>query len=123
MDLLLAGIQWNSCLVYLDDIIVLGKTFEDHLKHLTQVFQRSREANLKLQIKKCNLCKQWVQFLWHVDSSEDVAADPAKIEKVVNWPVPTNKSKVQQFLGLVSYYRRFIKDCVQIAKPLRISVD
>ena len=53
MDLLLAGrgIQWNSCLVYLDDIIVLGKTFEDHLKHLAQVFQRLREANLKLQIK------------------------------------------------------------------------
>ena len=56
MDLLLAGIQWNSCLVYLDDIIVLGKTFEDHLKHLTQVFQRSREANLKLQIKKNAIC-------------------------------------------------------------------
>ena len=51
MDLLLAGIQWNSCLVYLDDIIVLGKTLDDHLKHLAQVFQRLREANLKLQIK------------------------------------------------------------------------
>ena len=96
MDLLLVGrgIQWNSFLVYLDDIIVLGKTFEDHLKHLAQVFQRLREANLKLQIKKCNLCKQSVQFLGHVVSSEGVAADPVKIEKVVNWPVPTNKSEV-----------------------------
>ena len=118
MDLLLAGIQWNSCLVYLDDIIVLGKTLDDHLKHLAQVFQRLREANLKLQIKKCNLCKQSVQFLGHVVSSEGIAADPAKIEKVVNWPVPTNKSEVQQFLGLVSYYRRFIRDCAHVAKPL-----
>ena len=90
------GIQWNSCLVYLDDIIVLGKTFEDHLKHLAQIF-RLRE----LQIKKCNLCKQSVQFLGHVVSSEGVAADPAKIEKVVNWPVPTNKNEVQQFLVII----------------------
>ena len=118
MDLLLAGIQWNSCLVYLDDIIVLGKTLDDHLKYLAQVFQRLREANLKLQIKKCNLCKQSVQFLGHVVSSEGIVADPAKIEKVVNWPVPTNKSEVQQFLGLVSYYRRFIRDCAHVAKPL-----
>ena len=54
----------------------------------------------------------------HVFSSRGVAADPAKIEKVVNQPVPTNKSEVQQFLGLVTYYTRFVKDCAQIAKPL-----
>ena len=73
---------------------------------------------MKLQIKKCNLCKQSVQFLGHVVSSEGIAADPAKIEKIVNWPVPTNKSEVQQFLGLVSYYRRFMRDCAHVAKPL-----
>ena len=54
----------------------------------------------------------------HMVSSEGVAADPSKIKKVVNWPVPTNKSEVQQFLGLVSYYRKFIRDCAQIVKPL-----
>ena len=118
MNLLLVGIQWSSCLVYLDDLIVVGKSFEDHLRHLAQVFQRLREAKLRLQVKKCFLCRESVQFLGHVVSPDGVAADPSKIEKEVNWPIPTNKSEVQQFLGLVSYYRRFIRDCAQIAKPL-----
>ena len=118
MDLLLAGVQWSSCLVYLDDIIVLGKTFEDHLKHLSQVFQKLRDAKLKLKVKKCSFCGETVQFLGHVVSSQGVTADLAKIQKVVDWPAPTNKCEVQQFLGLVSYYRRFIRNCAQIAKPL-----
>ena len=79
---------------------------------MAQIFQRLREANLKLRIKKSNLCIQLVQFLGHAVSSEGVAADPAKVEKVAN------KSKVQQFLSLISYHRRFIRDCAHIAKPL-----
>jgi len=115
MNLLLGvGIQWSSCLVYLDDLIVVGKSFEDHLRHLAQVFQHLREVKLRLQVKKCFLCKELVQFLGHVVSPDGIAADRSKIEKVVNWPV----SEVQQFLGLVSYYQRFIRDCAQIAKPL-----
>ena len=104
--------------MYLDDIIVLGKTFEDHLKHLSQVFQRLRDAKLKLKVKKCSLCRETVQFLGHVVSSKGIAADPAKIQRVVDWAVPVNKCEVQQFLGLISYYRRFIRDCSQVAKPL-----
>lgn len=82
MDLLLAGVQWSSCLVYLDDIYVLGKTFEDHLKHLSQVFQKLRDAKLKLKVKKCCFCREAVQFLGHAVSSQGVTADPAKIQKV-----------------------------------------
>ena len=63
MNLLLAGIQWTNCLVYLDDIIVLGKTFQNHLQHLSQVFQKLRDANLKLKVQKCffvrNQCSFW----------------------------------------------------------------
>ena len=62
MNLLLAGIQWSSCLVYLDDIIVLGKTFQDHLQHLSQVFQILRDAKLKLKVQKCSFCRESVQF-------------------------------------------------------------
>ena len=118
MNLLLAGIQWTSCLVYLDDIIVLGKTFQNHLQHLSQVFQKLRDANLKLKVQKCSFCQESVQFLGHIVSSKGLAADPAKIQRVVDWPIPTTKHEVQQFLGLVSYYRRFIRNCAQIAKPL-----
>ena len=63
MNLLLAGIQWTSCLVYLDDIIVLGKTFQNHFQHLSQVFQKLRDANLKLKVQKCSFCQESVQFL------------------------------------------------------------
>ena len=120
MNILLAGIQWTSCLVYLDDIIVLGKTFQNHLQHLSQVFQKLRDANLKLKVQKCSFCQESVQFLGHIVSSKGLAADPAKIQRVIDWPIPTTKREVQQFLGLVSYvyYRRFIRNCAQIAKPL-----
>ena len=118
MNLLLAGIQWTSCLVYLDDIIVLGRTFQNHLQHLSQVFQKLRDTNLKLKVQRCSFCQELVQCLGHIVSSKELAADPAKIQGVVDCPIPTTKCEVQQFLGLVNYYRRFIRNCAQIAKPL-----
>ena len=87
--------------LYLDDIIVLGRSFE-HIQNLAQVFQCLRDANLTLQIKKCSLCRD---TLGHVISSAGIATDPEKIEKVSQWPVPVNVQEVQQFLGLVNYYR------------------
>ena len=118
MDTILAGLQWTNCLVYLDDIIILGKTFQEHLCNLRAVFDQIRSANLKLKPRKCILCRQSVQFLGHIVSREGVATDPSKTEKVANWPVPQNKREVQQFLGLASYYRRFVRDYATIAKPL-----
>ena len=118
MNLLLAGIQWSSCLVYLDDIIVMGKTFQDHLRYLSQVFQRLIDAKLKFKVQKCSFCQESVQFFGHIVSANGLAADPAKVQRVVDWPIPTTKREVQQFLGLISYYRRFIENCAQIAKPL-----
>ena len=118
MNILLAGIQWHDCLVYLDDIIVLGRSFDEHLKNLAKVFQRLREANLKLQVKKCVFGRETVKFLGHIISSAGIATDPEKIARVAQWPVPLNKSELQQFLGFVNYYRRFIKDCASVSKPL-----
>ena len=118
MNILLAGIQWHDCLVYLDDIIVLGQTFNEHLQNLAKIFHRLREANLKLQMKKCVFGKDTMKFLGHVISSADIATDPEKIATVAQWPVPLNKQELQQFLGFVNYYRRFIKDCASVAKPL-----
>ena len=118
MDTILAGIQWSHCLVYLDDIIVLGRTFKEHLRSLRAVFDQIRSANLKLKPRKCILCRQSVDFLGHIVSKEGIATDPAKTEKVMNWPVPVSKRDVQQFLGLTSYYRRFVQGYATIAKPL-----
>ena len=118
MDTVLAGLQWTNCLVYLDDVIVLGRTFKEHLSNLKEVFDKFREARLKLKASKCALCQEKVEFLGHIVSANGVATDPKKTEKVANWPVPRSRREVQQFLGLANYYRRFVQDYARIAKPL-----
>ena len=118
MDLILAGLQWSHCLVYLDDVIILGKTFHDHLSHLEIVFQRLRQAGLKINPQKCALMNREVSFLGHIVSRAGIAADPSKTDKVVHWSTSTNRRQVQQFLGLVNYYQRFVAHFATLVKPL-----
>lgn len=118
MDLVLAGLQWSHCLVYLDDVIILGRTFSEHLENLKTVFHRLREAGLKVKPSKCAFFQHRVHYLGHVISEEGVAADPEKIEKVASWPVPESTRDVQQFLGFAGYYLRFIHGFARVAKPL-----
>ena len=94
MENVLKGLSWETCMVYLDDIIVLGKSFKNHMKNLEQVFLRLRQANLKLNPKKCNLFKRQVNYLGHVVSDSGVSMDPEKVSAITNWPVPKDKSEV-----------------------------
>ena len=118
MDMVLKGLLWDSCLVYIDDIIIFGKTFEHHLENLAKVFERIEQAGLKLQPQKCHLLQPQVQFLGHIVSTKGVSPDPQKTEKVKQWPTPKSTKEVQQFLGLASYYRRFVKNFASVAAPL-----
>ena len=118
MDLVLTGLQWSQCLVYLDNIIVLGRSFQEHIQNLESVFQRLRESGLKLKPSKCSFFQKKVHYLGHVISRDGVATDPGKTAKVTTWPVPTSRREAQQFLGFASYYRRFIKDFAHLARPL-----
>jgi len=104
--------------VYLDDVIIFGSTPEEHLERLGKVFQRVREANLKLKPSKCRLLQSAVSFLGHVVSSAGVSMDPAKINDVVEWPVPQRLRDVRAFVGLCAYYRRFMRNFSVIAAPL-----
>lgn len=118
MELELAGLQWVTCLVYIDDIIIFASTVDEHLTRLGQVLDRLRRANLKLKPRKCHLFKREVAYLGHVVSDKGVATDPEKVNKVKNWPTPRCLKDLRSFLGLCSYYRRFIEGCSRIARPL-----
>ena len=118
MDLILTGLQWSTCLVYLDDIIILGKNFTDHIDNIQVVLHRIKDAGLKLQPTKCHFFRKAVSYLGHIVSEHGVAVDPSKVDKIKSWPIPTSSREVQQFLGLANYYRRYIKGFAEVAKPL-----
>ena len=118
MDKVFKGLNPEICLLYLDDIIVKSATFEDHIQNLRVIFDRLKNAGLKLSPKKCHLFKEKVTFLGHVVSKEGISTDPEKIDAVLNWPVPKTLTKLRSFLGLYSYYRKFIKGFASLAKPL-----
>jgi len=106
--------------VYLDDIIIYSKTFEQHIDHITQVFNALRQAQLKIKLKKCYFCLPIISFLGHIVGRNVIQPDPTKIEKVKSFPVPANLTQLRAALGLFSYYRKFIKDFSRIAKPMTL---
>eukprot|EP00731_Ephydatia_muelleri_P035045 Em0093g14a len=118
MDLVLAGLQWSKCLVYLDDVILLGTTFGEHLDNIRAVFDRIRQGGLKLRADKCCFLQRNVKYLGHLVGVDGLQVDPDKVGKVASWPVPQSAQQVQQFLGFANYYRRFIQGFAEVAKPL-----
>ena len=118
MDCVLAGLPPTTALVYIDDILVSGQTFKKQVDNLHQVFQRLREAQFKLSPSKCSLLQKKVKYLGHIISKEGIAPDPEKVEVVQSWPRPASVSEGRSFLGLCSYYRRFIPRFAHVAHPL-----
>ncbi|PIK33467.1 Retrovirus-related Pol polyprotein from transposon [Apostichopus japonicus] len=94
MDRVLSGLHWEACLVYLDDVIVYGATFSEAMDRLKTVFNRFRDAGLKLSPGKCQLFKQSVTYLGHIVSKDGVGTDPEKVKAVKEWPRPQNLSKL-----------------------------
>jgi hypothetical protein len=118
MELVLNGLQWQICLIYLDDVIVFGSSFSEHIQRLETVLQRILDAGLKLKPEKCTILKPEVTFLGHVVSQKGIKPNLDNIAKILSWPAPKNVSEVRQILGMGSYYRRFIKDFSLMVKPL-----
>lgn len=105
-------------LVYLDDVIVFGRTLEEHEQCLLKVLNRLKEEGLKLSLDKCQFCCPSVTYLGHVVSSNGIATDPSKIEAVKSWPCPDIITALCSFLGFCGYYRWFVKDFSRVCHPL-----
>ncbi len=123
MERILKGLQWETCLVYLDDVVVFAQEFDQAIDRLDTVFSRLEAAGLKLNPNKCNLFQKEVAYLGHVVSENGIATDPEKISAVESWPIPRCVTELRSFLGTCSYYRKFILGYANIARPLHILTE
>lgn len=114
------GLSYKSCLIYLDDVIVMSRTFDEHLVHLREVFDSMRAAGLKLKDSTCHFAKSQLRYLGHVVSADGIKPDDEKVQAVQNYPVPKNLKDLRAFLGLSGYYRKFIKGHSDIASVLYV---
>jgi hypothetical protein len=104
--------------VYFDDILIYSKSMEDHLKHLSVVFDALRTARLFANMDKCIFCTQRVSCFGYVVTPQGIEVDSSKIAAIQEWPTPTTVTQIQSFLGLASFYCGFVHDFSSIAAPL-----
>ena len=116
MEELLKGLEFARN--YIDDIMVASKTFEEHLKHLELVLTRLREAKLKVKPTKCNIADHETKFLGFLVSEKGIKVCDSRSDAIKDYPIPTTQKQVRSFLGLASYYRRFINGFSEMAAPL-----
>lgn len=118
MNLVLRGLTWNIMLAFLDDILVMGKSFKDHWNNLQIVFDRYRQYGLKLNARKCLLFQKELEFLGRKVNKTGLAIGDQYIEAVKNWKTPATTKEIETFLVFANYHRTFIKGYAKMASPL-----
>ena len=105
-------------MAYLDNIIIFSKTHQEHLSHIRKIFEKLRSAKLSMKMSKYNFFSKEIQYLGHISSATGIWPLPSKTHTIQNMQPPTTPKQAWAFLGLVGYYRKFIKGFAKIAKPL-----
>ena len=118
MDEILKEYRDEFVTVYIDDILIYSKTFEEHLEHIRKVLQKLREANMKIKLKKCKFCEGEIKYLGHIVGRNGLKPDPARIEKIKNMIRPTKVKELRAVMGLFNYYRKFVKGFSEITRPM-----
>jgi len=118
MGFVLSEMTYIICFVYLDDIIMFGRTFEEQLSPLEEVFRRILSAYLKLKPTKCSFFQRQVAFLGHVISEDGISIQKAKIDAIKDWPPCLTLTELRTFIGTSEYHRRFVKDFSSTAIPV-----
>ena len=116
MDMILGDMPF--CTVYIDNILVFSRTVEEHLQHLWTILQRLREHGLILHPQKCSLAKDEMEFLGHSLSSNGVTPTQDKVDAINRFPTPKTIKFLQEFIGMVTYYHRFLPGIAYILTPL-----
>lgn len=117
MDNVLRDLQGKTCLVYMDDIIIFSSSLEEHIKNLQQVFEKLQESRLKVQLDKSEFLRTEVEFLGHVITKDGIKPNSKKLVAIQKFPIPKTAKEIKSFLGLLGYYRRFIKGFAKLTKP------
>ena len=118
MERVLAGLHWTTCLIYLDDILIFSATVQQHFTRLREIFDRLKQAGLKIKPSKCLLLQKSIKYLGHVVSEHGIKTDSDKTRCIADWPTPSCLQDLKQFLGLASFYRRFVRNFAAIVAPL-----
>lgn len=118
MDNILGDLVGPICLVYLDDIIIFSPSLQEHITHLDQIFTKLTRANFKVQLSKSHFLHKEIEFLGHIITEQGIKPNPNKISAIQNFPCPKNRKAIKSFLGLLGYYRKFIKDFARLTKPM-----
>ena len=110
---------FKSANVYLDDILLISRDFPEHYKHLEMLFQKFRDANLRMNGKKCSFAREEVKYIGHILSADGIRIDPSKTDVISSWPRPKTHEQIRSYLGMTNYYKKFIDRYSQRSAPLR----
>lgn len=118
MTIAMSGLNYESCFIYLDDLIVFGNNMHQHNKNLIKVLERLRKVNLKLNPNKCEFFKREILYLGHIISSEGILPDPKKTLAIEKYPIPKTADETKRFVAFANYYRKYIPNFADMAEPL-----